>query len=515
MGLLYCVLALSVPAMAGTVHGVVLEQASGRPLARTVVRLDAVRGSEGQVSSQQSFSVRSTRSGQFVFPSVVPGVYLLSAARAGYFPAGHGQRLPAGRPTPIEIAADSVLFSELRMRRKGAITGRVLDENGVGAMGAPVVAYRARLPLRVAASAVSDDRGVYRIHGLEPGKYWVRSAPHTLEDGSSWLPTFGPGGREIRDARIHAVIVDGESAYADISPDAGTLFPIGGAITCDKRVPVSVAVSLSSETGVRQTNAICSPNAPGAYRFEGLAPGVYEIHAAVADGSATAFVEMLIQRPFGNIDLSLAPAYPVQVEVRRAGSTTTAVELPVKLAGRRQDLAAAEALAEIAPGRTPLGAGYWELRAQPPSGHYVESIVNLHGAGRRDRRLDGPPKTDNFEVFVDSSLPARLRVSVSDRAAQISGRVAAEGKGIAGAPVFLWPVTVSARRPLGGAPQTLTDTGGRFRFENLPPGRYRVLASFDLQEVDEQVIEASQAPVIELAPSEQATVELAPWLAPW
>ena len=28
---------------------------------------------------------------------------------------------------------------------------------------------------------MSDDRGVFRIHGLDPGKYWVRSAGHTLD----------------------------------------------------------------------------------------------------------------------------------------------------------------------------------------------------------------------------------------------------------------------------------------------------------------------------------------------
>jgi hypothetical protein len=143
---------------AGTLTGVVLEHASGRPLSRTVVRLQAVP-SMGSVMSQPLIT-RTSQSGQFVFATVPSGTYLLTAMRNAYFPAAYGQRLPAGRGAPISIGADSTHFAELRMRHKGALTGRVLDENGVGSPGVPVVAYRARLPLRTAGSSTSDDRGV-------------------------------------------------------------------------------------------------------------------------------------------------------------------------------------------------------------------------------------------------------------------------------------------------------------------------------------------------------------------
>jgi hypothetical protein len=136
---------------AGTIQGVVLEHTSGRPLARTVVRLDPVPQSSG--NKAQALTLRVGLSGNFVFPTVTPGLYLLTAIHDGYFPAAFGQRLPLGRGAPIDVTADSTLFAEMRLRRKGAVTGRVLDENGVGTNGIPVVAYRARLPLRSAGSA--------------------------------------------------------------------------------------------------------------------------------------------------------------------------------------------------------------------------------------------------------------------------------------------------------------------------------------------------------------------------
>jgi protocatechuate 3,4-dioxygenase beta subunit len=208
----------------------------------------------------------------------------------------------------VPVTAESTLFAELRLRHKGAITGRVLDENGVATAGTAVLAYRARLPLRSAGSAASDDRGVFRIHGLDPGKYWVRSSARTLDDGSGWLPTFGPQAREMKDARAHQVTVDADAADADVSPEPGALFHLGGVIACDTAGPV--IVTLSSETGRRGVQTACPI---GAYRFEGLAPAVYEISATTQDGSASGFVELFTDHNFdgGNVQVMQIPTVDI------------------------------------------------------------------------------------------------------------------------------------------------------------------------------------------------------------
>ena len=46
-------------------------------------------------------------------------------------PASYGQRLPNGQGIPIQVTADSDLFTELRMRRMGAITGNITAEERV------------------------------------------------------------------------------------------------------------------------------------------------------------------------------------------------------------------------------------------------------------------------------------------------------------------------------------------------------------------------------------------------
>src|SRR5947207_3223956 len=90
---------------AAVVQGVVLEQMSGRPLSRAMVRISPVPGSAEGMG--RPATTRSGRSGHFVFSGIQPGMYLLVATSDGYFPAAHGQRRPTSQRVPIQVAADS------------------------------------------------------------------------------------------------------------------------------------------------------------------------------------------------------------------------------------------------------------------------------------------------------------------------------------------------------------------------------------------------------------------------
>jgi hypothetical protein len=495
-------LAAAACVQAGVVKGVVLEHITGRAMARTVVRLEAVPTAGG--GAVKPLVARSGRGGDFLFASVQPGSYLLTATRAGCFPGAYGQRLPTGRGMPFVVTHDSTLFAEIRMRRHGALTGRVLDENGVGMAGVPVVAYRARLPLTSAGGGTSDDRGVFRIGGLKSGKYVVRSGSYRHEDGSGWLPTFGSHGRELREARIHPVTVDADTQFADVSPEIGALFPLGGTVTCDKP-DGAVTITLSSETGERQTQSSCG----GSYSFPALAPGTYELLATLPNNTGAAFAEVHVQGRTTR-DLALTGVPHIEIEVRRGSAG--AADVPVNLTGRRLTPAGGEAMQEIKGPRAALAPGYWELRAHAPLGFYVEAIANTFGAGHRRR----PEQAANgFEIFIDQRYPSKIRVSLSDQAARISGRVVKDGQPVIGAPVFVWPEAESARRSLGGAVQLLSDTAGQFRADSLPPGSYRLLASFDVDEVDEDTIEISRAPSVRAEPSHATAIDLPLWVAPY
>ncbi|MBV8817186.1 MAG: carboxypeptidase regulatory-like domain-containing protein, partial [Acidobacteriaceae bacterium] len=430
----------------------------------------------------------------------------LTALHDGYFPSAYGQRLPAGHGTPIQVTEDSNFFTELRLRHQGAITGRVLDENGVPVPEVQIYAYRARLPLRSAGIATSDDRGVYRIHGLSPGKYWVRSAPHTFDDSSSWLPTFGPQGREVRDARVHPLSVEIDAQDADVSPEPGALFHLGGTIACDRDGREgAVTITLSSETGRQRIGGSCNDQ----YRFDHLAPGYYEILATTLDGKAAGFSEMFLDRDSEVGVVQVMQLSSTRVDVYRAGSSVRMP--PVTLIGRRQDLSETDSPREFKSPSLMLAPGNWAFRAIPPAGLCVDSIST--GSPRRPLQVEHDP--DWYEVFIQQRGFVPIRVMLSDQCGQIRGQVLSEGKPSVAAPVFLWPLKESARRALSGPQQALTDTEGHFQFSGLPPGDYRLVASFDINEIDEELIELSHAITVTAVPNQSASADLQVWTAPF
>jgi protocatechuate 3,4-dioxygenase beta subunit len=75
-------------------------------------------------------------------------------------------------------------------------------------------------------------------------------------------------------------------------------------------------------------------------------------------------------------------------------------------------------------------------------------------------------------------------------------------------------VTETTRRQAGGWRSTIADVKGLFRFENLPPGDYRLLATFDASEATAELMEEAQAGTIRLEPEQVAGRDLPLWVAP-
>jgi hypothetical protein len=488
-------IALTVTAHAGVITGSVLEEASGRPLARTIVRLQAVSnvisGASSSERPKQPFETRTSTSGAFTFPIVPDGLYLIVATRAYYFPSYYGQRRPDGQGLPITVTGDSSLFAQIRMRRMGVITGRVLDENDIGITNVTVVAYRARFPLRVAGRGVSDDRGVYRIFNLDPGKYWVRSTAAALDDGAALVPTYGLESLETRDARWQDVHVDQETAFADLRPIAGRLFSINAVAQCPVGNVASLA--LSSETDRRTVNVACG----NTHRFDGLSPGPYEL-VALSENLA-GFVERHFDRE-QLVAVSMGQMPRVDIDVRPSRPSTFVLN------GHRQDLAETEKDRPITlPGL--LAPGHWVMNATVGPTQYVEEIQGSSFG----RRLNQPP--DTFDVMIQGYT--RISVRVSDQAAQMEGSVlGADSKPVPGAPVFIYAVTESARRSIGGSRQTVTGIDGRYQLTGLPPGDYRIIATFDIREIDADILDNARIDVTRLAIGEKKTADLPLWIAP-
>jgi Carboxypeptidase regulatory-like domain len=117
------------------------------------------------------------------------------------------------------------------------------------------------------------------------------------------------------------------------------------------------------------------------------------------------------------------------------------------------------------------------------------------------------------EFFLPGYL--QVKVELSSAIAALHGRVTTPTDQPAGsAPVFLEPVELEAGAGLIALRTTRTDLQGRYRFSGLPPGRYRVLSSFDFERPSTEDLEAARADEVALKEASDTNRDLRLFVAP-
>jgi hypothetical protein len=218
----------------GIIQGSVLSGASGSPLRRAQVVLHPA-DSKGAALYQTT-----EESGGFSFPKVAPGQYSITVRRDGYLPLSAG-RIGEYKMPPIFTvnSGETVGSFVFRMTPSGVVSGKVKFDDAEPAVNVVVQLYRSvyergRHGYATAASARTDDRGEYRVHGLEPGSYYVaalyqappRPASATEEVRKdalgnplpelSYAVTFFPQVQKMSDAVMVKVAPGDEVAGIDI-----------------------------------------------------------------------------------------------------------------------------------------------------------------------------------------------------------------------------------------------------------------------------------------------------------
>src|SRR5207244_6100070 len=127
------------------------------------------------------------------------------------------------------------------------IAGVVGDENDVGLHDHDVVAYRNTRPPQLIARAKTDDRGMYRIWGLEPGVYLVRTLAKK-HDEAGYLPTFAKQTDRVEEAYIVDVNLDLQTDNVNVRAVPGRLLSVGGRIVVSGQAS-QATVTLVSDMG--------------------------------------------------------------------------------------------------------------------------------------------------------------------------------------------------------------------------------------------------------------------------
>ena len=200
----------SVPRSA-LVVGQVVDAATGRPVTGALVEIRVQAPASNSTSSflaatsptqlTQIPRVLTGSDGRFVFRRLPKGNFALTAFKPGYITGAYGRRRPGGGSQNL-VLFDGQRLGGLRIYlwRHSAVSGTVVDE-----AGEPVVGIQMRAYLRTIASGQrrfvsagtvgwTDDRGVYRIHGLLPGDYLVAAVSTKISVPKSVVEGMRRGG---------------------------------------------------------------------------------------------------------------------------------------------------------------------------------------------------------------------------------------------------------------------------------------------------------------------------------
>jgi hypothetical protein len=169
---------------------------------------------------------------------------------------------------------------------------------------------------------------------------------------------------------------------------------------------------------------------------------------------------------------------------------------PATVLARRKDLAGPGESREIPVTGARLAPGYWEIQVRPPSGWYV----NGFGTARHFPSRAGEDP-DWFEAMVMGRGPTAAMLELARGAAAVHGGVTgADGKPAPWAPVYLYPESTDVRRRMAGIRTSRAGAAGHYTFDELVPGGYLLVSSYDLADVEPEALTRAGAIRVNLAP---------------
>jgi protocatechuate 3,4-dioxygenase beta subunit len=284
----------------------------GKPAPGVVV---ALRLSEPGPQDGPSLKSKTDQEGNYRITGVPSGTYHIAPAAPGFAVAGTKD---LEERTIVVIAGETVENIDFELLRGGVITGKISD-----AEGRPIIEEQIFLmnsdsndpgsdSLR--GGFLTDDRGVYRMFGIAPGRYKVAvgQGQFFMSPGrKSFTQTFYPDVSEMSKAGIVEVTEGSEVSNINITVGRPThTFAVSGkVIDGENGQPIEGArFRLQWNTEGRRVsfggNAARS-NSKGEFKLENLTPGKYSIYLApqmgINSGSGRAEFEIVDQDVSGLI----------------------------------------------------------------------------------------------------------------------------------------------------------------------------------------------------------------------
>lgn len=454
-------------------------------------------------NSQQRYGAFTDTEGKFTITGLPSGDFVIAVDRVGYVTStSHADATINLQP------GDKKADLKLKLTPTGAIVGRVLDADGQPMEGVMVSVEIGGRPDR---SASTDDRGMFRIGGLRPGKVRVRAQtmrlpfpPEIRTDGTvevHYSPTYHPNALDANSAIRVEIGPATEVTGVDIRMVRTALIRVSGKV-------------IGIPPGAKNTFLMVQPHGPGAqvkpdgsFEMWRVDPGKYTVTAQVnPQGGFGQFVSPPIPLEVGdsdveNLQIRLLPVGDLKGQVifedeeARTPPTSPAPVRRVMLRGDGNQ-------------STPNGElkedGSFTLARVSPA-HYQ---VSVPGKLYVKSMTLGPTNFDGAKLDLTTGVPdAPLVLHVAASKGVVSG-VVSDAKGpVAGVHVAI--AEESLERGFTQGADTRDD--GSYSFGALAPGKYRLFL-FEDDERDELMMSLQRfddiAEKIEVRDRETVTKDL-------
>jgi hypothetical protein len=456
--------------------------------------------------------------GRFELKNLRPAAYNVQVLAPGYVALPQaGAEFGAFRYYRVGETAN------ITMVKGGVITGTVTNASGEPLVAASVRAVRVRKATERSANLfnftpprMTDDRGVYRLYGLEPGVYVIATGGNgptygvlNAYDGDA--PTYYPSA--TRDTAAELTVHAGEELtgidvrYRGERGHSVSGFVTGASGEADsKLIGISVTLSQASSGTMEASAFVTGQSSDRAFALSGVADGDY-ILMGVRGIPGTMEVSMASRRV--SVRGTDVTGLELKLEPQGAVSGNVVLDAPPKVECKNQR---ASSLEEIIITARRDGKEKDEDNALPLFFRRIPAVPNERGEFRLANLRDGSQRLDvqlpgedwylrsialpvaaaNAKAAATSktAVPGAFNLKPGERlsgatltigqgAAALRGRVAATAEGTrlpTGLRVHLVPVEPERATDALRYAEAAVEADGQFALERLAPGRYWILA---------------------------------------
>lgn len=487
--------------------------------------------------------------GAFAFTSLPADRYSLSATKAGYVPMNFGSKRPGGSGTPLVVAEGQRATAAMKLLRGSVLTGTVRDALGrpvpdvtmtamryavsldsgertiqsvrIGSAGSMNSSY---LPDAFPGTAMTDDRGEYRIFGLPAGEYILSASvrpprasifantdlyqitPADLQRAQQLLrgspsgaaaeaasgqpgaggrvdfaPVYHPGALAIQDAATIKLGAEEERSGIDVVVRLVATASITGVITAPDGSPISRAqVSIMDpRPGGSGVFLSAQMNEDGEFRIQSVPPGRYSLQGSAYQQGLSGRTEVVVDGRDVSASFVLSPGVTVSGRIVFDG------KLPVSPASTAIPVLRMKTWGLSAQRFESSAGGVWAYRSVAPGTYWLGLSGRLpSGWILRSAMANGVDVSDvAFEVKPGQNVEDVV-ITVTDRPAEIAGTL----QNAAGGPAtdyVLVLFSADSRRWIPRARRTRQvrpDANGQFIVRDLPAGDYLLAAVTDIED---------------------------------